>query len=245
MTNQLVRCAFLLVLTWILVSTSTAVKAAALAQESEANVEQSEDASDVADSDVKIHRINMGASNAYLIETDDGMVLVDAGLPFSEWLVLRMMKEIGRDDLSLIYITHAHIDHYGSAKALSEKTGAPIAIHKDDASAMAQGRTELGTVRDWSAPRRFHCPSLNLCWLPLRPKPIFSWRTGILWLSMESTPMSYIRPDIRPVHQHWSSMTSTGLSVILLLQTIMERAPSGPSPKIGIRSRRVSIKSVP
>ena len=59
------------------------------------------------------------------------------------------MEELGRDDLKLIYITHAHIDHYGGANALREKTGAPIAIHRDDAAAMAVGRTELGTVRDW------------------------------------------------------------------------------------------------
>jgi hydroxyacylglutathione hydrolase len=100
-------------------------------------------------SEVIVHPINMIASNAYLLETPEGLILVDAGIPFSERQVYRKMREIGRDDLKLIYITHAHIDHYGAANAIREKTGAPIAIHKDDAAPMALGRTELGTVRDW------------------------------------------------------------------------------------------------
>jgi hydroxyacylglutathione hydrolase len=100
-------------------------------------------------SDVTVHTINMIASNAYLLETPEGLILVDAGIPFTERLVYRKMRQIGRDDLKLIYITHAHIDHYGAANAIREETGAPIAIHKDDAETMALGRTELGTVRDW------------------------------------------------------------------------------------------------
>lgn len=101
------------------------------------------------DMDLIVHRLNLGASNAYLLETPEGMILVDAGIPFSHVLVERKMEELGRDDLKLIFITHAHIDHYGGANRLREKTGAPIAIHRDDADAMALGRTELGTVRDW------------------------------------------------------------------------------------------------
>lgn len=100
-------------------------------------------------SSVIVHRMNLGGSNAYLLETPEGLVLVDAGISYSDGLVLRKMEELGRDDLKLIYITHAHIDHYGAANALHEKTGAPIAVHRDDASAMAEGRTELGAVRDW------------------------------------------------------------------------------------------------
>lgn len=100
-------------------------------------------------SEVIVHRLNLGASNAYLLETPEGMILVDAGIPFSHLLVERKMQELGRDDLKLIYITHAHIDHYGGANALRENTGAPIAIHRDDAATMALGRTALGAVRDW------------------------------------------------------------------------------------------------
>jgi glyoxylase-like metal-dependent hydrolase (beta-lactamase superfamily II) len=77
------------------------------------------------------------------------MILVDAGLPLFATVIEHYMEQIGRDDLKLIYITHAHIDHYGSAAEMRRRTGAPIAIHADDAESMAVGTTELGVVRDW------------------------------------------------------------------------------------------------
>ncbi|MEJ2550388.1 MAG: MBL fold metallo-hydrolase, partial [Anaerolineales bacterium] len=49
--------------------------------------------------------------------------------------------------LRLIFITHAHIDHYGSAAALRRATGAPIAIHHADVNTMAMGRSPLGDPR--------------------------------------------------------------------------------------------------
>jgi glyoxylase-like metal-dependent hydrolase (beta-lactamase superfamily II) len=86
-------------------------------------------------------------SLAYLIEGQEGLILVDAGLPGDERRVLNQMQALNRDDLRLIFITHAHLDHYGSAAALRQLTGAPIAIHQDDGEAMAGGRTRLGTAR--------------------------------------------------------------------------------------------------
>ncbi len=89
----------------------------------------------------------MGMARAYLIESDAGLILVDAGSPGHERSVLRRMQALRRDDLRLIFITHAHLDHYGSAAALRRLTGAPIAIHRADAGAMARGETPLGSVR--------------------------------------------------------------------------------------------------
>ena len=97
----------------------------------------------------RVYTIDLVASNAYLVATDEGMILVDAGLPLFAPVIEHYMEQIGRDDLKLIYITHAHIDHYGSAAEMRRRTGAPIAIHADDAESMAAGKTELGVVRDW------------------------------------------------------------------------------------------------
>ncbi len=99
---------------------------------------------------LRVHRFDLGVSNAYLLETRQGMVLVDAGLPLSEEVILARLAELGRDDLRLILITHAHVDHYGGAAALRRATGAPIAVHRADADDMAAGRTRLGCVRDWT-----------------------------------------------------------------------------------------------
>jgi glyoxylase-like metal-dependent hydrolase (beta-lactamase superfamily II) len=115
----------------------------------------------------RVHPIYAGMSWCYLVEGDGGMVLVDAGAPRNEDQILERLREIGRDDLRLIWITHAHLDHYGSAAAVRSATGAPVAIHEADAAAMARGETPLGSVRLWGhlvkallpiAPRRLKPP---------------------------------------------------------------------------------------
>jgi len=96
---------------------------------------------------LQVHNIPMGMSRAYLVESDAGLVLVDAGLPRCERSVLRRMRALGRDDLQFIFITHAHLDHYGSAAALRRLTGAPIVIHRADGDAMARGETPIRSAR--------------------------------------------------------------------------------------------------
>lgn len=43
-------------------------------------------------------------------------------------------------DVSLIVITHGHIDHFGSAAELHRLTGAPVAAHVDDLGPFRSGR---------------------------------------------------------------------------------------------------------
>jgi hydroxyacylglutathione hydrolase len=93
-----------------------------------------------------IHPISLGFVQAYLIETPPGLVLVDCGMSGHEKSILKEMKQLGRDDLKLIFITHAHADHYGSAGALKRLTGAQIGMHFADAQNMLQG-TSLPHVR--------------------------------------------------------------------------------------------------
>lgn len=98
---------------------------------------------------IRVHSVQAGMSVAHLIETDTGLILVDAGLPGYEYKILRKMQELERSDLRLIFITHAHFDHYGSAAALRRITGASIAIHAADAEALSQGKTPLGSSKSW------------------------------------------------------------------------------------------------
>ncbi len=89
----------------------------------------------------------MGLANAYLLESAAGLALVDTGSVGQERAVLRRVAGLRRDDLRLIWISHAHLDHYGSAAALRRRTGAVVAIHRADGQAMARGETHLGQVR--------------------------------------------------------------------------------------------------
>lgn len=85
-------------------------------------------------------------SSTYLIENQNGLYLVDAGSPGDERRILRAIEQ-KRKPLRLIFITHAHFDHYGAAAALRESTGASIIIHHADAQAMAEGKTPIRLAR--------------------------------------------------------------------------------------------------
>lgn len=73
--------------------------------------------------------------NAHLILGPRGCVLVDAGLPGSERKIEKVLarEQLSFKDIKLIVITHAHVDHAGSAALLRELSGAPILAHEGDA----------------------------------------------------------------------------------------------------------------
>ena len=122
----------------------------------------------IASESLHIHKISLRMSLAYLVASDGGLVLVDAGLRGEAKRILATMAQIGRDDLTLIYITHAHLDHYGSAAELRRITGAPIAVHVADGPAMAAGETRLGQARGQG---RVLAALLPLVEPLLRPEP--------------------------------------------------------------------------
>jgi glyoxylase-like metal-dependent hydrolase (beta-lactamase superfamily II) len=80
-------------------------------------------------------------SNVFAIQSDR-TILVDAGMPGRAARILRRLAAwgIGPDDISLILLTHGHLDHSGSAAELRQLTRAPIAIHAADASMLHEGR---------------------------------------------------------------------------------------------------------
>jgi glyoxylase-like metal-dependent hydrolase (beta-lactamase superfamily II) len=75
--------------------------------------------------------------NVYIIEDGDSVTLVDCGMwhpgePDDGLTVLRgalHARGYILDDISRIFITHAHIDHYGMAGRLMELTGAELLMH--------------------------------------------------------------------------------------------------------------------
>ncbi|MGW2376547.1 MBL fold metallo-hydrolase [Kitasatospora sp. NPDC001683] len=69
-------------------------------------------------------------------------VIVDAGIPGSGQKIADRITAHGVDpaDVSLIVITHGHIDHFGSAAELHRLTGAPVAGHVADLGPYRSGR---------------------------------------------------------------------------------------------------------
>ena len=83
---------------------------------------------------VRIRILPFGMVNCHLLIGAQGCVLVDAGLPGSEHKIGRALKKhgLGFRDIKLIVITHAHVDHAGSAARLRALSGAPIVAHAGD-----------------------------------------------------------------------------------------------------------------
>ncbi len=119
---------------------------------------------------VQVYPIHLSLSEAYLVQFESGVVLVDAGIPGEEKNILRVLQQLNCN-LDLIFITHAHYDHYGSAAALQRATGARIAIHTDDVNDVLHGKSPLGTVRGRGWLGRMLLPLASSI-LPLEPTPV-------------------------------------------------------------------------
>lgn len=107
-----------------------------------------------------IHPIRSRMANAYLIENENVLFLADACEPGRHAQILRTVNALGKP-LKLIFITHAHFDHYGSAGALRALSGAKIAIHQTDAEAMARGQTPIRSARGRGRLSRPFLPLVN------------------------------------------------------------------------------------
>ena len=81
-----------------------------------------------------IHRVADGPVNWYLVEDEDGITIVDAGLPASWNSLGWALAEIGRppSDLRALVLTHAHFDHVGFAERARRELGLPVYLHPDD-----------------------------------------------------------------------------------------------------------------
>lgn len=72
-------------------------------------------------------------TNIYLVQGDDGHLLIDAGWNSEKALqsLKKQLAEIGIDfkDISQILVTHAHFDHYGLADRIRQLSQAKIILH--------------------------------------------------------------------------------------------------------------------
>lgn len=88
-----------------------------------------------------LYRLELGVVNAYLLEADGGLVLIDTGYPGSEDDILRAVDELGHtpDAVRAVVVTHHHTDHAGALAAVLDATGAAAWMHPLDAAAVREG----------------------------------------------------------------------------------------------------------
>jgi glyoxylase-like metal-dependent hydrolase (beta-lactamase superfamily II) len=84
---------------------------------------------------------DLSPSAAYVIETSQGLVLVDSGLDADAKLLKSQMANLGLDwkHIRAILLTHVHGDHSGGAEALRAATGAKTYAGEGDACALRIG----------------------------------------------------------------------------------------------------------
>ena len=83
-----------------------------------------------------------GLVNIYVLETANGLAVLDTGFPNSAPKILDGVRKLGRQpgDIRHILLSHAHPDHIGSAAALQRETGATVWAHPIDAPIIEAGK---------------------------------------------------------------------------------------------------------
>ncbi len=70
----------------------------------------------------------------YLIDTGDGLVLIDTAMHETAYLMIENIRKLGYElkDIKKILLTHAHCDHIGAARTMKELTGAKVYLGERD-----------------------------------------------------------------------------------------------------------------
>jgi glyoxylase-like metal-dependent hydrolase (beta-lactamase superfamily II) len=81
-----------------------------------------------------VHLVQGGAVNWLLVTDESGVMLIDAGYPGDRDDVLASLQLLGyqAEDVRAILLTHAHIDHLGSAIWFAKTHGTPVYCHADE-----------------------------------------------------------------------------------------------------------------
>ncbi|WP_138445286.1 MBL fold metallo-hydrolase [Sinomonas susongensis] len=100
----------------------------------------------------QLHRIGNDTIAAHLVLADDGITLVDTGLPGHYRDLVRELKALGRplSDIKGVVLTHGDSDHIGFAERLRSELGIPVYIGAEDVE-RAKGAKPPPTPKD---PRR-------------------------------------------------------------------------------------------
>ncbi|MDP2340114.1 MAG: MBL fold metallo-hydrolase [Deltaproteobacteria bacterium] len=94
--------------------------------------------------DVVIHHLIVGIGNVWALQGDGGTVLVDLSEKGDLDEIERGLafKDLSLDAVTLVVLTHGHLDHLGPAAELQGEINAPIALGADDVEFATSGFSE-------------------------------------------------------------------------------------------------------
>ena len=92
-----------------------------------------------------LHEIKLGPVNAFLIEGEDGLTMIDTGNKGRTGEIVEDLRSIGKKpaDIKHILLTHCHPDHAGSLADMKRLSGAPAYTHPIEAEMIATGDIKL------------------------------------------------------------------------------------------------------
>ena len=82
-----------------------------------------------------VFELSLGFVNLHVVITDDGVVLVDTGLPRRSARIEKALRSIRKPlgEVRSILLTHHHFDHTGNVADLRTRSGARVFAHAADA----------------------------------------------------------------------------------------------------------------
>lgn len=100
-----------------------------------------------------VYYVGNTSVSVHLIDTGEGLLLVDTAYMQSLYLLLESVRKLGFDpaDIRWILHTHAHIDHFGGTRQLVELHGCKTWLPKADLELMTT-RSELNYVETFGQP---------------------------------------------------------------------------------------------
>ncbi len=89
----------------------------------------------------RLHYVGNRDVSSHLIDTGDGLVLIDTAFAQTAYLLTESIRAAGADpaDIKIILHCHAYVDHCGATRRLKELTGATTAMGEADVETVEKG----------------------------------------------------------------------------------------------------------
>ena len=100
-----------------------------------------------------LYYIGTRNSPCWLLESTDGLILIDTAMPADLDLILSRIEELGHkvSEVRHIIHSHGHIDHIGCTAAIVALSGAKTYIGYGDEDAVA-GKNDLQWTKEFNMP---------------------------------------------------------------------------------------------
>ena len=92
----------------------------------------------------KLYFVGAKKVSVHMLDTTEGLVLIDAGFPDMCEQIFDSIRYLGFDpkDICAIVHSHGHLDHFGCTQEIVEKTGAKTYISRID-NDIVNGKLDL------------------------------------------------------------------------------------------------------